>query len=347
MIYDEKRFILFVIDRLRFSIMATRLNCTFVSAFLVLISATLTIAQSGWFKLPPPGTGDLVAVYFTSAEQGWIAGDNGFLASTTNGGKTWKPYKLSATEDINEIYFRNDTNGYLVAGRKMFATNDGGKTWNETRIYRQGEFKNLSPEFLSIRFADKKRGIAIGSLLRKVKNEDVVVDSLVMRTDDGGENWTRIQMPTKTELFHLDFNGSSHAWIVGDDGVILASTDSGRTWVKQSSGTTNALYNVDFRDDNEGYAVGEKGTILRTENGGATWTRVLTNFTETFMRVDFADDNNGWIVGYRGSILRSSDKGRTWIKQESGTTNHLYGLFMFKKYGWAIGAKGTVLGYQR
>ncbi|MCV4861168.1 hypothetical protein OFB63_34480, partial [Escherichia coli] len=83
-----------------------------------------------------------------------------------------------------EIYFRNDNNGYLVAGRKMFITNDGGKSWNETRIYRPGEFRNLTPEFLSIRFADKKRGIAVGSLLRKVRNEEIVVESLVMRTED-------------------------------------------------------------------------------------------------------------------------------------------------------------------
>ena len=321
-----------------------RISVIFVSAIIFVSSV---FAQSGWTKLQPVGNGDLVAIYFTSAEKGWVAGDNGYLASTNDGGKTWQPYDLKATENINEIYFRNEAYGYLVAGRKMFVTADGGRTWNETRLYRQGKFKNLTPEFLSIRFADKKRGIAIGSLLRRVKGEDIVVDSLVMRTDDGGENWIRIQMPTKTELFHLDFNGSSHAWIVGDGGVILASTDSGRTWVKQGSGTTNALYNVDFRDDNEGYAVGEKGTILRTENGGSVWTRVITNFPETFMRVDFADDKNGWIVGYKGSILRSSDKGRTWIKQESGTANNLYGLFMFKRYGWAIGAKGVVVGYQR
>ena len=324
--------------------MIKRILCfsTVIASFVFAVSA-----QSPWKKLPQAAPGDLVAVYFTSNDRGFVAGDNGYLASTSDGGMTWTPYPLNATEDINEIYFRNDDDGYLVAGRKMFITKDGGRSWSETRIYRQGEFRNLTPEFLSIRFADRKRGIAIGSLLRKVRNDDIVVDSLVMRTDDGGETWARITMPAKSELFHLDFNGSSHAWIVGDNGVILASTDSGRTWVKQDSGTTNALYNVDFRDDDEGYAVGEKGTILRTEDGGATWTRVITRFTENFMRVDFADDKNGWIVGHRGTILRSADRGRNWVKQDSATADHLYGLFMSKKYGWAVGAKGVIVGYQR
>jgi photosystem II stability/assembly factor-like uncharacterized protein len=316
--------------------------------FVVIAAAAFAAgAQTGWTGLSTPQNVDLVAVFFINDRSGWVAGDGGYLAATNDGGRNWVKVSLNTTEDINEIYFRSEKDGYLVAGRKMFITTDGGRSWNETRIYGQNEFRNMTPEFLSIRFADRKRGIAVGSLLRRVKNEDVVVDSLVMRTDDGGETWQRIQMPTKTELFHLDFNGSSHAWIVGDNGVILASTDSGRTWTKQGSGTTNALFNVDFRDDDEGYAVGESGTILRTDNGGRTWTRVITNYTDTLLRVDFADDKNGWIVGRSGSILRSSDKGRSWIKQDSTTKNHLYGLFMSKRHGWAVGAKGVVIGYQR
>lgn len=304
-------------------------------------------AQSIWTLQRSIIRGDLVAVFFTSSDKGWVAGDGGYLASTNDGGQTWTKYPLNTTEDINEIYFRNDDNGYLVAGRKMFITRDAGKTWQETRIYRSGEFGTGTPEFLSIRFSDKKHGYAIGSVLRQSKDEDIVVDSLLMRTDDGGDSWQRITVPTKTELFHLDFSGNSHGWIVGDGGVILASTDNGITWTKQTSGTTLPLYNVDFRDDNDGYVVGKTGTILRTANGGSTWEKVSTNFTETFMRVDFADDKNGWIVGYKGDILRSNDKGKTWIRQESNTREHLYGLYMDKKYGWAVGASGVILQYKK
>lgn len=290
---------------------------------------------------------DLVAVYFTSSDKGWIAGDGGYLASTTDGGRTWNRYPLNTTEDINEIYFRNDDNGYLVAGRKMFITRDAGRSWQETRIYRAGEFGSGTPEFLSIRFSDKKHGYAIGSIFKLVRGDEIVIDSLLMRTEDGGDSWQRIAVPTRTELFHLDFNGNSHGWIVGDGGVVLASTDDGRTWSKQISGTTMPLYNVDFRDDEEGYVVGKSGTILRTQNGGTTWERVRSGFSETLMRVDFADDKNGWIVGYAGDILRSNDKGRTWIQQESNTRERLYGLFMDKKFGWAVGAKGVVLKYKK
>lgn len=314
---------------------------------LIVFAAALTNAQSSWKQTKSGSQADLVAVYFTSAERGFVAGDGGYLAQTNDGGKSWTKQNIGTTEDINEIYFRNDNNGYIVAGRKMFATDDAGRSWREIKIYNPRDFRNGTPEFLSVRFADKKLGVIVGSLVKTVGDEVQVVDSLVMRTGDGGETWNRIVVPTKNELFHLDFANSSRGWIVGDKGLILATFDGGTNWQVQTSGTTRGLYNVDFRDSNEGYAVGSKGTILRTENGGTNWETVKTNFQNTFKRVDFADDKNGWIVGYKGTILRSSDRGKTWIKQESSSQAPFYGLFMMKKYGWAVGEKGLIVQYQR
>lgn len=301
-------------------------------------------AQTAWKTVQNSGASDLVSVFFTSGDRGFVAGDKGYFNFTTDGGKSWKKQFINTADDINEIYFRNNDNGYVVAGKKMFLTDDGGRSWREIKIYKPADFKNLTPEFLSIRYADKKRGLIVGSLLNK---EQEVVDSLIMRTDDGGETWSRVVVPSKTELYHLDFVDASRGWIVGDKGLILATYDGGINWQIQKSGTTKALYNVDFRDAEEGYAVGGKGTILRTANGGEVWEVVKTNFPTTFLRVDFADDKNGWIVGYGGAILRSSDKGKTWIKQDSGTKENLYGLFMTKKYGWAVGAKGLIIQYQK
>src|SRR5690242_17695791 len=94
----------------------------FVCTILILVSCSLAWAQTGWVVQPTNIKGDLVAVFFTSSDKGWVAGDGGFLAATTDGGQTWNPYPLGITDDINEIYFRNDDNGYLVAGRRMFIT---------------------------------------------------------------------------------------------------------------------------------------------------------------------------------------------------------------------------------
>jgi photosystem II stability/assembly factor-like uncharacterized protein len=318
-----------------------------VGTSLVLGLSAFAKAQSNWAVSRVQAPGDLVAVYFTSDKNGWIAGDSGYLASTSDGGQTWTRFPLATSEDINEIYFRNDDNGYLVSGRVMFVTHNAGQTWEETRLTRAADIQKGVPEFLSIRFAGKKIGLAIGSIWQKVGKEELVTDSLVMRTEDGGATWARIAVPSKVELYHLDFTDSSHAWIVGDKGLILASNDGGSTWQVQRSTVTRALFNVDFRDDQNGYAVGGGGIILRTEDGGLTWEKVNNQYSETLKRVDFADDKNGWIVGYGGQVLRSGDRGRSWIKQLSNTNDRIYGLFMSKKYGWAVGEKGLVLKYEK
>jgi photosystem II stability/assembly factor-like uncharacterized protein len=226
----------------------------------------------------------------------------------------------------------------------MFLTSNGGRSWREISIFNPNDFKDGTPEFLSVRFADKKRGFVIGSVINK---NDEVIDSVVMRTEDGGETWSRIIVPFKRELYHLDFANAARGWIVGDKGIILATFDGGINWQVQKTRTDKALYNVDFRDSENGFAVGGKGTILRTENGGEIWEQIKTSFPSTFMRVYFADDKNGFVVGYGGSILRTSDKGKTWIKQDNDSKDNLYGLFITKKYGWAVGAKGLIMKYQR
>ena len=96
----------------------------FISFFIIFVFVTVVTAQPGWISQQVNLKGDLVAVYFTSSDKGWVAGDEGYLASTSDGGRTWAQYSLNTTENINEIYFRNEDNGYLVAGRKMFITRD-------------------------------------------------------------------------------------------------------------------------------------------------------------------------------------------------------------------------------
>ncbi|MCU0239831.1 MAG: hypothetical protein MUC29_10340 [Pyrinomonadaceae bacterium] len=43
-----------------------------------------TSAQTGWNLIRRTATEDLVTVFFINSEKGWIGGDNGFFASTTD-----------------------------------------------------------------------------------------------------------------------------------------------------------------------------------------------------------------------------------------------------------------------
>lgn len=301
-------------------------------------------AQTGWTSVQRRvSEKDLNAVYFVDQKHGWVAGDEGFVSRTTDGGATWEQQAVATKDSINDIYFRNKDNGYLLAGSSIFQTDNGGRVWTEIRRYFASDFGGAVPELYSIRFSGKKRGWVVGS----ISSKDVVVDSLVIYTDDGGKSWQRLRVPTKQELIHVDFADEKRGWVVGDGGTILHTMDGGESWAEQMSNTKATLYHVDFRNEREGWAVGEHGTILRTTDGGLTWILVETTARGTLLSVAFPDGDNGWIVGRGGVILRSGDGGRTWVQQESGTKQNLYALFIDKKMGWTVGGKGTILQYER
>ena len=317
---------------------------------LIISRGTFVSAQAGWSGARYGEVGkDLNAVYFADNKRGWIAGDGGYLSHTIDGGHSWSPQMSGTTDAVNDIYFRNKDDGYLLAGDTIFNTRDGGQQWKELRRFAAQDFDGATPELYSVRFSSKKKGWVVGSLSKPQgrTKEMVVVDSLVFYTDDGGASWQRQPVPTKNELIHLDFVSEKRGWIVGTAGTILYTQDGGDTWRAQNAGTTATLYHVDFQNEDLGWIVGERGTILRTMDGGQNWTPVRAPLRATLLSVQFVDDNQGWIVGRGGTILRSDDGGRTWIQQESKTKQNLYALFMSKKFGWAVGGDGMVFQYER
>src|SRR5215211_4895648 len=93
----------------------------------------------------------------------------------------------------------------------------------------------------------------------------------IVRTTDGGNNWTIQSSGTTQTLWAVSFTDSSNGTAVGEGGTILRTTDGGNTWGSHASGTTLQLRGVSFTDPTNGTSVGEGGTILRTTDGGNSW----------------------------------------------------------------------------
>jgi photosystem II stability/assembly factor-like uncharacterized protein len=318
---------------------------------LILLSLVgcVVVAQSGWTSSRKGmDSKDLNTVFFVDSRHGWIAGDAGFVSRTDDGGVSWVQQKVDTSEAINDLYFRNKDNGFLLAGGRIFNTVDGGLSWTAGHAFSPVDFGGAQPELYSIRFSNKNKGWVVGSLSRAAKNGDsLVIDSLLYKTSDGGDTWERQRLPSKEELIHLDFVNEKHGWIVGTSGTVLHTDDGGETWMRQQSRTKSTLFHVDFRNEKKGLAVGEHGTILRTVDGGETWTIVALGVKSTLLSVQFLNDDDGWIAGRAGTILRTGDGGLTWIKQTAPTEVNLYALFFDKKNGWAVGGSGLVLHYLR
>ena len=314
------------------------------STILFVLCGAVAAQMVGWVATRRGQAGkDLNAVYFVDTKRGWIAGDGGFISHTEDGGNSWTQQQVATADAINDVYFRNKEDGYLLAGNKIFSTDNGGATWTELKQFIAADFGGAQPELYSVRFANKKKGWIVGSLSRR----DRVVDSLIFYTNNGGASWQRQRSGNTSELIHIDFASDKRGYVVGAGGTILFTRDGGETWTKQRSGVTTTLYHVDFRSERLGLVVGERGTILRTTDGGETWTQVNWPARGTLLSVQFTSDNECWIVGRGGVILRSSDGGRTWARQPINTTQNLYAFYADKKTCWAVGGDGIVLRYER
>ena len=314
-----------------------------VAALFLFAVITPIRSQQAWVATRvAPAEQDLNAVYFLDDKRGWVGGDNGFLSRTDDGGRTWSQQTVQTTAAINDIYFRDKDAGFLIAGNAIFTTRDNGVRWNEVRRFLPGEFGGADIELYSVRFSSKKKGWVVGSVSKRER----VVDSILLYTDNAGETWQRQRAPSRLELIHIDFANDKRGWISGANGTILTTVDGGASWTKQETGTTATIFHIDFRNEKRGLAVGERGTILRTLDSGTTWTPVAVSVRSTLLNVQYVNDDHCWAIGRSGTILRTDDGGLTWLGQESGTKQNLYGLYLVKKVGWAVGAGGMLLRYE-
>ena len=77
----------------------------------------------------------------------------------------------------------------------------------------------------------------------------------------------------------------------------------------------------------------------------ATPVSVRTSVTQALKRVDFANEKNGWIVGFNGTVLTTRDAGTTWNVLGIETKQRLFGLFIDRNYGYAVGENGLFAQY--
>lgn len=249
------------------------------------------------------------AVVFESATTGYIAGNNGTLLKTENGGVTWTPKGISGTTNhLTSVSFVNKTTGWAAGyNGTLIKTSDGGKNWIP-------QPSGLSSNTIhSVFFTDSLTGWCTAN------------EGTILNTTNGGNSWTPQNSGTTTYLYSVRFTDKNNGWVAGWNGTILHTSDGGQTWVPQLSGTNAFLHTVFFVNSTTGWAGGDNGTLLLTRNGGLNWTKTTLVTSETASTIKdlyFLDEKTGWCVG--DWILKTTDGGETWVKQ-FGNMSEFYG----------------------
>jgi photosystem II stability/assembly factor-like uncharacterized protein len=228
--------------------------------------------------------------------------DSGIFLRTTNGGSTWTKQPGESSGDfITGVSFVNATTGFVSAGHYAGQTGSGYVRWTTDGGASWSSFGSTA--LYGVSCTDSSTATAVGD------SPIIGVNSIILRTTDGGNAWTYQLSGTFATLRGVSFTDANTGTVVGDGGTILRTTDGGTSWTIESSGTTNPLHGVSFTDANTGTAVGSEGIILRTTDGGTTWAQQSSGTSADLYGVRFTDANTGTIVGSNGTILRTTTGG--------------------------------------
>ncbi len=262
----------------------------------------------------------------------WICTKNGYAYRSTDGGNNWQQStRITSYEDIYAIAAIDSMTAFVCGGNipnlgnaKIYQTTDGGQSWDSVyTAFGQHTFWNM------IHFFDAQNGIAMSD---PPNNGQPFV---IVKTTDGGENWTQISNPPTPNpnefgmISSFQFFDSMNGWFgTNNGGRIFRTTDGGENWTGYASGNTNGrIYSVNFVSPTIGVrACNASPFLTRTIDGGQTWAAVgnLPASNITGMGRGTADStpqhNQIWIYGEASSaptqfIFSSTDSGQTWQQQ--------------------------------
>jgi photosystem II stability/assembly factor-like uncharacterized protein len=168
----------------------------------------------------------------------------------------------------------------------------------------------------------------------------------ILRTTNGGANWTLQTSGSTISLQNVSFINSNTGIVVGSSSVLFTK-DGGTTWVQHGMFDAPYVYGVYMFDSLTATLVGynsDGGVIYKTIDGGANWTKQPCGTLFSLTRVQFINANIGTVVGQYGTILRTSDGGTTWASQSHGVKENLYSAyFLNSNTGTVVGNTGTII----
>ena len=199
------------------------------------IYATTDSGKTWHHQLGEPPN-NLRDVLFLDEQNGWIAGDNGILLSTEDGGKNWKRLQSGTTDRIVDVHFISlePKWGWAMErdGTLLYTTE--GDDWSTDD---NQELPQRDPPPLSINevaFGKFSEGWAVG------ENGEIIHNL------DGGPIWKLQRTSTGKNLTSINMKFAPLGWAVGTNGVIQRTVNGGEYWKFHETHAGYDLYAVSF-----------------------------------------------------------------------------------------------------
>ncbi|TVR46703.1 MAG: choice-of-anchor D domain-containing protein [Puniceicoccaceae bacterium] len=259
-----------------------------------------------WQDAHLPDPRDLRAAAAPGSQEAYLAGREGLVLRTTNGGGQWNALTHSAVSNSNYNWHGatvRSTTGEVVlvgeaGGHARFAVVNGTAVTDAMTL-------SGIPPLHGVSFGTATTGLAVGD------------NRTVLRTTDGGKTWQPLSLQglvpadrTLRAVAARPFAGGTTYIVVGDHGTILRTLDAGTNWTLVDAGTTTHLHGVARASSNRYIAVGEGGLVLNGGSTGAAWTSEFVDTSGDFRAVAAVNEgtpnvgNEVWAVTAEGEIFR-------------------------------------------
>lgn len=280
------------------------------------------------------------------------------LKSATDTQKTVNTYELNKvfTSDVRISDFFPINRDKIIIAESVL--NDSGASELSVLAFTNGTWVKRSVvkseyEINEIFFISSDVGWAVGN------------GGLLMSTEDGGLNWTRLTTPTTLPIDHIHFLNRDLGYLAASTELgaeIFRSQDGGNSWQRiyknDASGHVFDLVSTDERT----VIVAMNGEyLLRTTDGGSSWhTFVLKDgvaknvdgITPNSLKGGGANSltkqGGIWAVGEEMSIYHSEDGGLRWkeadLSSESSEKSALMSISVCSDgFGLILGNEGQIV----
>ena len=244
-------------------------------------------------------------------------------------------FPSNLTEPVTSVYFIDDKNGFATTyNGNILKTIDGGIIWKTYSI--------TDLPLNSISFIDDKIGFAVGGKASCGGTGCIVPGSIVFKTEDFGENWTKLNIPYKwSELNSVSFINENIGFAIGL-GLHVKTIDGGKTWEQFEFEYIGLMKKISFITSQTGICAGLFGNIFKTSNQGKNWIKSVNESNCHIYDFHFVTEDVGYAAGQR-EIVKTIDGGETWRILTNSPSEIYFIHFSDLKNGFAIG-KGHYTG---
>jgi photosystem II stability/assembly factor-like uncharacterized protein len=229
----------------------------------------------------------------------WMAGTNGKVVRSEDGGASWVLQESGINEHLQDIGAWDKSRAVAVGNEGVvITTQDGGMTWKRAEAPRS----DVANKLVRLEVGPDGRAWAVGLM------------GAVLGTQDYGATWRRLVPETDAAWNGIAFANDRNGWVVGEFGRMMRTADGGVLWEERQPLVESSLMAVAFRDPAHGVAVGLEGVILTTSDAGDTWTLLSDNpTTEHLWEVAWHTVSDRWVaVGNQGTLVLGDREGREW-----------------------------------